>query len=98
MKTNILKNITLGSCLMAGFVLTACEDFLTITPTNSIVEEEFWQDKNDLENVIGACYKRLVDNDILTKYVQWGELRSDNFELANVVDVNNSGCSLNSLL
>lgn len=82
MKTNILKNITLGCCLMAGLVLTACEDFLTITPTNSIVEEEFWQDKNDLENVIGACYKRLVDNDILTKYVQWGELRSDNFELA----------------
>jgi len=80
MKTDIIKKLALCACVAAGLGLTSCEDFLTITPKNKIVEEDFWEDKNDLENVVAACYKRLVDNDVLTKYIQWGEVRSDNFE------------------
>ncbi len=62
------------------FTLTSCEDFLTITPTSAIVEEEFWQDKNDLNNAAVACYKRVASEDILTKIIYWGEMRSDNFD------------------
>ncbi len=80
MKTDIIKKLALCACVAAGLGLTSCEDFLTITPKDKIVEEDFWEDKNDLENVVAACYKRLVDNDVLTKYIQWGEVRSDNFE------------------
>lgn len=80
MKIDIIKKLALCACVAAGLGLASCEDFLTITPKDKIVEEDFWEDKNDLENVVAACYKRLVDNDILTKYIQWGEVRSDNFE------------------
>lgn len=66
---------------MLGMGLTACEDFLTITPTSSIVEEDFWEDKSDLESVVYACYKRLIASDVMNKFIYWGELRSDNFEL-----------------
>lgn len=69
-----------------GVGLSSCEDFLTITPTSSIVEEEFWQDKNDLTNAVMACYKRMVDNDLLAKYVYWGEERSDNFVRSSSVN------------
>ena len=69
----------------AGFALSSCEDFLTITPTSSIVEEDYWQDKNDLKNGVIACYKRMVDNDLLRKYVYWGEERSDNFERSSSI-------------
>ena len=72
--TNIIAGATF--CL----AMSSCEDYLTITPTDRIVEEEFWQDKNDLNNAINACYKRLASDDILTKFVYWGEMRSDNFE------------------
>ena len=65
MKRNIIKKITLCGCLAAGVGLTSCDDFLTITPSSSIVEEEFWEDRNDLENVIAACYTRLVKDDML---------------------------------
>lgn len=85
MRTNIFRKITLCSFVAAGLGLASCEDFLTITPTNSIVEEDFWEDKKDLENVVGACYKQLVDNGTLSKYIQWGEMRSDNFELTTGV-------------
>lgn len=80
MKRNIIKKITLCGCLAAGVGLTSCDDFLTITPSSSIVEEEFWEDRNDLENVIAACYTRLVKDDMLKTYILWGEARSDNFE------------------
>ena len=94
MKTDIIKKLALCSCVAAGLGFASCEDFLTITPTDKIVEEDFWEDKNDLENVVAACYKRLVDNDVLSKYIQWGEVRSDNFEKA--VGVNNQ--SLQNLM
>ena len=60
--------------------LSSCEDYLTITPTNKIVEEEFWEDKNDLKNALTACYLRLTRQDLMEKYIQWGEARGDNFE------------------
>ncbi len=75
--------------LTIGLGCSSCEDYLTITPTNSIVEEEYWEDKNDLQNGVTACYKRLIASDMLHKYAQWGELRSDNFEKTlGVTDIN----------
>lgn len=79
---NIIKNITLCGLIAAGtgLGLSSCEDFLTITPTDRIVEEEFWEDKNDLNNAVMACYRRMTENDMLIRYIYWGEERSDNFE------------------
>ena len=84
---NIIKNITLCGLVAvgAGMGLSSCEDFLTITPTDRIVEEEFWQDKRDLNNAVMACYWRLSNDDLLTKYIYWGEERSDNFDRSTSV-------------
>lgn len=98
MKTNIIKKTFLCGALAfaTGFAFTSCEDYLTITPTDRIVEEEFWEDKNDLLNVVNACYARLIKEDIMYKYIQWGELRSDNFSKAlgkvsnNITNVQNA--------
>lgn len=86
MKKYNIKKVVRATLLIAlsavggSALLSSCNDFLTITPTYSIVEENFWKDKNDLENAILGCYKQVVSNDMLSKYVQWGEERSDNFE------------------
>lgn len=79
---NRIKNITLCGLFAvgAGMALSSCEDFLTITPTDRIVEEEFWQDKRDLQNAVMACYWRMSNSDLLSKYIYWGEERSDNFK------------------
>ena len=83
----IIKNITLCGLMVVGggFALSSCEDYLTITPSSSIVEEDFWQDRNDLKNALMACYKRMVDNDLLRKYEYWGEERSDNVERSSSI-------------
>lgn len=84
---NIIKNITLCGLVAvgAGMGLSSCEDFLTITPTDRIVEEEFWQDKRDLNNAVMACYWRMASGDLLNKYIYWGEERSDNFDPSSSV-------------
>ena len=76
----ILRNIAICGVVASAGVLASCEDYLTITPTSQIVEEDFWQDKSDLENAVFGCYKRMVSNDMLEKYIFWGEERADNLE------------------
>ncbi len=75
-RNNILKVFVSGCVLLGG--LTSCEDFLTLHPTNQITEEEFWEDKGDLENGMMACYKQMTNSNLLSRVIYWGEVRSDN--------------------
>ncbi len=83
MKTNKILSVLVGGALLWGG-MTSCEDFLTLYPTNSITEEEFWEDKGDLENAMMACYKKMTDQDLGSKVLLWGEARSDNAVLKAV--------------
>lgn len=75
-RKNILTAIA-GGCLVLGG-LTSCEDFLTLYPTNQITEEEFWEDKGDVESGMMACYVRMTNKNLQQKVLHWGEGRSDN--------------------
>jgi hypothetical protein len=77
-----IHHIALGAFMALCAGMTSCDDFLTIYPTNEIVDEQFWEDKNDLDNVVNAVYRRMIQEDILTRYIYWGECRSDNFTVA----------------
>ena len=59
---------------------SSCSDWLTLYPQDRIVEEDFWEDKNDLEGVRYAAYKQMAAN--IDKFVIWGDIRSDNYALA----------------
>ncbi len=79
MKKN--KHIIKSVLAMATFALvaTSCQDWLTVYPQSQVVEEEFWEDKNDLEGVRYAAYKQMCST--LSSLANWGELRSDNFDI-----------------
>lgn len=64
---------------IAAWTLTSCQDWLTIYPQTQVVEENFWEDKNDLEGVRYAAYTQMCST--LEKIVTWGDLRSDSYEL-----------------
>ncbi len=81
-----MKRNIFNKCLVAGAFLflgglTACEDFLTVLPTGQITEEDFWQDKADLDNARAGAYKQATSTPVLEKVLIWGELRSDNLTL-----------------
>ena len=72
---NKIKNIY-KSAIMLGLVAmvtTSCEDWLTLYPTDRVVEENFWEDKNDLMSVVGACYTQLASNAVCSRMFLWGE-------------------------
>ncbi len=75
------KNIYTSICLMglAAMGTTSCEDWLTIYPQDRVVEEDFWEDKNDLEGVRYAAYKQMCST--VEKFAIWGDLRSDSWEM-----------------
>lgn len=54
---------------------TSCEDFLTLYPQDRVVEENFWEDKNDLEGVRYGVYQHLAGT--VENLIIWGDIRSD---------------------
>lgn len=62
-------------------LLTSCEDFLDQKPTDGLVYEEYWKNKEDVEATLGGAYQYLAKLD----YRFWlhGELRGD--MLQNIV-------------
>ena len=76
-----LKNIYTSLCLLglAAVGTTSCEDWLPIYPQDRVVEEDFWEDKNDLEGVRYAAYKQMCST--VQKFAVWGDLRSDSWEM-----------------
>lgn len=74
-----VKLLSIVGILYLGGVLQACDDYLTVYPTDQITEGKFWEDKNDLNNVRAGAYTIL--NRTTSKVLLWGELRSDNFKL-----------------
>ena len=84
--TKIYNKVILPICFAVVALVSSCsamDDFLTVYPTNQITGEQFWEDKNDLLNVVGACYVQLKSSDVARRMFVWGELRSDNLLLTS---------------
>ncbi len=84
MKKKMINKYILSLVALLTLGLTSCEEFLTVLPTNSITEEDFFTEKGDLDNVRAAAYQKLATSDIVSRILYWGEVRSDNFELNNL--------------
>ncbi len=74
-----MKRITyISSITFLGLVclsMLSCNDFLTLYPQDRVVEENFWEDKNDLEGVRYGAYMQMSNT--LLNLAVWGDLRSD---------------------
>ena len=89
MITKIKKYIFNGLlCCGAVAALTACNDFLTIYPTDRIVGDEFWKTKADVDQMVDGCYLSMIDYNIQERAIMWGAYRSD--ELVKLADYNDN--------
>lgn len=72
------NSIKIGLILgLVAWTLSSCQDWLTIYPQDKIVEENYWEDKNDLEGVRYAAYKQMCS--CVSSMALWGDLRSDSY-------------------
>ena len=60
------------------FSVSACSDFLEITPLETIVLDKFWNEEKDVENVVAGCYSAMQNEAVIDRMMAWGEFRSDN--------------------
>jgi len=81
MKHNInIKHIALIG--LFAFSATSCNDWLTLYPQDRVVEENFWEDKNDLDGVRYAAYRQMSET--IFNLIAWGDLRSDSYDIMPV--------------
>lgn len=91
-----MKNIKIKSAILAlaGFTLTSCADFLDITPLTLVVEDNYWNEKNDVDQIVTGCYTRMQDDDFMNRLFAWGEMRSDNVYVGNELSTTSSEYNL----
>jgi len=73
MKKNRLYHFILSAFVL--FLTTSCEEFLTISPDNSLTKDEFWKTKSDATAAIVGVYSTMRNN--LEYFLYWGEVRGD---------------------
>jgi len=61
--------ILFSSCLLFG----SCNEWLDILPKNEQVTENYWQTKEDVEQILASAYHYMRETTDLLVY--WGELR-----------------------
>lgn len=84
------KTLLLGSLVA---MTCACNDFLTIYPTDKIVLEDFWKSKDDVESVVAESYRLMAQESFMSRVLVWGELRGD-----NVIEGNNAPTDIRHIL
>ena len=59
-------------------LFTSCDKFLDIEPLNEIVQDNFWNEKADVDGIIAGCYSGLQSDALVRRMIIWGEARSEN--------------------
>lgn len=64
--------------VVSALALTSCGDYLEIEPRNIITEDNFWDEKADVEQMVLGCYAKMQEGAFMSRCIVWGEVRSDN--------------------
>lgn len=75
-KTNhIIKSLAVA--FLGGLSLCSCTDFLTIYPTDKTVGENFWKNKDQVDQMITGAYTGMISGSNIERFIMWGDYRSD---------------------
>ncbi len=78
----------LSAILGLGFA--SCGDFLEIEPKTFVSEDNFWNEKTDIDQMVAGLYVKMQADAFIQRCVMWGETRSDNIgEGLNAADQTN---------
>lgn len=77
---NEMKKILFKVALpvLTGMFMVSCGDFLEIYPLTMVYEDNYWNEKSDVDQIVTGCYTRMQDDAFCRRLFIWGEVRSDN--------------------
>ncbi len=70
-----IRQIVLVTLLV---VVSSCTEWLVIEPEGKVVSTDYWKLESDVEAVIAASYRAMIENDVIQSMIIFGEVRSDN--------------------
>lgn len=73
---NNIKSLVLASAACVG--MASCGDFLYIEPKTFVSEDNFWNEKTDIDQMVAGLYVKMQSSDFIGRCITWGEVRSDN--------------------
>lgn len=88
---NKFKILIVATLLLTG--VSSCTNWLEVLPENQMVLEQYWKTESDAQGVMSACYRGLIENDVMYRMLIWGEMRSD-----NVIQAANTNEDINRIL
>jgi starch-binding outer membrane protein, SusD/RagB family len=56
---------------------TSCANFLDLKPKDNLVQDEFWQNKEQVNSAVAACYASMNETGYMDRVIMWGELRAE---------------------
>lgn len=78
----------IGLAVIASMTMVSCD--VELLPLNTVILENYWTNKEDVQSVVTSCYAGLCQSDVVNRMLVWGELRSDNVQAGKrVADAGN---------
>ena len=74
-----IQNIFKHTCYVcAGLLLVSCGDFLEITPRDIVTENNFWDEKKDVDQMVTGCYTAMQNAAFVNRTVNMVALTNIN--------------------
>lgn len=81
---HIIKSV--GVAFFGGLALCSCNDFLTIYPTDKTIGENFWKNKDQVDQVVAGAYTGMISSGNIERFIMWGDYRSDIMKKTKALD------------
>lgn len=75
--------------ILTGILFVSCVD-TNITPYGQTTEEDYWQKKSEVAQVVTQAYHAMTSADVVNRLIVWGSFRSDELSLTTEVPAANS--------
>lgn len=73
----------------ASMLMCSCVDTI-IVPYDKTVEEDYWQSKSDVKQMVNGAYRSMLNINFIQRLVTWGDFRSDELTTASSLNVTNT--------
>lgn len=61
---------------IGSILFTSCID-TEVLPIDKTIEEDYWKNKAEVELMVNGAYSKMVNSNVITRLLLWGEMRSD---------------------
>lgn len=62
--------------ILSSLLAVSCVD-TALLPDDKTVDEDFWKTKSDVSLMVNGAYAQMLNRDLLTDLIVWGDFRSD---------------------